>query len=430
MNTERLQQHIAALAREKRIEGIHALRNESDRTGMRIVIELKKDAYPEVVLNHLYKHTPLQSTFGVILLAIVNQRPRILTLKEMLSHYISHRREVILRRSRHDLLKARERAHLLEGFLRALDDIDRIIATIRASQTAPEARENLVAQFGFTELQAQAILEMRLQRLTGMERDKLQGEYDELQATIGELEAILASEERLIRVVRSELVEVAEAYGDDRRTRIVEARGELTMHDLVAEEDQIVTLSHLGYIKRCRADEWRMQRRGGFGKKGMTTREEDFVRSLFVANTHAQLLVFDDDGIVYPLHVYDVPETSRDAKGRPIVNLVPMAEGRRVASVVSVRDLDDPELSLLFVTRSGIVKRVTLDAFKNLRPGRHARHQPRRRRRPALRAPRHHEDDGHVMLFSHEGKCIRFAHRRRQRSTDAPRAATFGMKLG
>mgnify|MGYP000880811442 CR=1 FL=1 len=407
VNKTRLLESIAELAKERRVEGISGLRDESDRKGMRIVVELKRDAVAEVVLNHLYKHTALQSTFGVILLAIVNQRPRVMTLREMLVHYISHRREVVLRRSRFRLRKARERAHLLEGFLKALDLIDAIIALIRASATVTEARDGLVARFGFSELQAQAILDMRLQRLTGMERQRLEEEYREVVARIAELEAILGSEVRLMEVVKTELLEVREAYADPRRTRIIEAQSELTMHDLVAEEDQVVTLSHLGYIKRCRTDEWRMQRRGGMGKRGMSTRQEDFVTTLFIANTHSLLLVFTDQGTVFPLPVYDVPEATRDGRGRPIVNLAAVPEGERVKAVVSVPNLEADQLDLLFVSRQGLVKRTPLSAFRNLRQG-------------GMRATLVAEgdelllvqvldaSDRHVMLFSREGKCIRF----------------------
>jgi len=412
VNKARLIESIADLVRDKRIEGIRALRDESDRTGMRVVVELKRDAYPEVVLNHLYKHTALQTTFGVILLAIVGQQPRILTLKEMLEHYIGHRREVLLRRTRHRLRKARERLHLVEGFLRALDMIDAVIATIRASRTVEDARNALQADpFEFSEVQAQAILDMRLQRLTGMEREKLETEAAELLERIAGLEEILGSETVLMDLVKSELVAVRDQYADDRRTRIEDAADELTVRDLVAEEDQVVTLSHLGYIKRCRPDAWRMQKRGGVGKRGMATRDEDFVTSLFVANTHDHLLVFTDRGIVLPLPVWQLPETSRDAKGRAIVNLVQIPEEERVAAVQTVRDADsldeDDPRSLLFVSRSGLVKRTPLSAFRNLRSN-------------GMRATAVTDDDAllrvllvedldqHVMLFSKGGKCIRF----------------------
>jgi DNA gyrase subunit A len=273
---------------------------------------------------------------------------------------------VILKRTRFELRKAQARAHILEGFRIALDHIDEVIELIRASASVAEARERLMTRFGLSMLQAQAILDMRLQRLTGMERQKIEDEYAALLVRIGELEEILGSETRLMEVVKEELLEVRERYGDERRTRLVDARSELTMHDLVAEEDQIVTLSHLGYIKRCSPDEWQMQHRGGMGKRGMSTREEDFVTSLFVANTHSLLLVFTDQGKVFSLHVYDVPESGRSARGRPIINLVPVPAGERVSAVVSVRDIDSDQ-ELLFVSQQGLIKRTPLSAFKNLR---------------------------------------------------------------
>lgn len=409
VNKARLIEQIADLVKAKKIEGLHTIRDESDRSGMRIVIELKKDAFAEVVLNHLYKHTALQSTFGVNLLAIVNQRPRILTLREMLQHYISHRREVILRRSRFELKKAKARAHILEGFRRALDFIDEIITLIRSSANVADAREGLIRTFEFSEIQAQAILDMRLQRLTGMERQKIEDEYAQLMELITELEAILGSESLLMGVVREELVDVRDRFGDDRRTRIIDAHSELTMHDLVAEEDQVVTLSHLGYIKRCRPDQWRMQRRGGVGTKGMTTRSEDFVTSLFIANTHSILLVFTNKGQAFPLQVYDVPETNRDAKGRPIVNLVPVPESERVSAVVSVRELEGTGKSLLFVSKRGLIKRTELSAYRNLRQGgMRATGVADDDELLVVRVIEPEEEDAHVMLFTANGKCIRF----------------------
>ncbi|MBA2322034.1 MAG: DNA gyrase subunit A [Deltaproteobacteria bacterium] len=406
VNKARLIEQIAELVKERKLEGIHALRDESDRQGMRVVMELKHDAFPEVVLNHLYKHTTLQSTFGVIMLAIVNQRPMVLSLKEMLQHYLAHRREVVIRRTRFDLRKARERAHILEGYLRALDLLDEIIRLIRASAGVAEARSGLIEVHGFSEIQANAILELRLQRLTGMERQKIIDEYAEVTKLITYLEAILGSESRLMEVVKSELVAVRDRYGDDRRTRIVEARSELTMHDLVAEEDQVVTVTQRGYVKRCSPDEWRTQRRGGTGKLGMSTRDEDFVTSLFIANTHSTLLVFTDTGKVYPLPVYELPESGRAARGRPIVNLVPVAENERIAAVVTVREEEPTSADLLFVSKHGIVKRTPLAAFRNLRAG-------------GMIAAGVNDDDEllvvrkvegenqHLLLFSQKGKCIR-----------------------
>ncbi|MBX2797258.1 MAG: DNA gyrase subunit A [Myxococcales bacterium] len=409
VNKARLIQQIAELVRDKRLEGIHALRDESDRTGMRIVIELKNDAFEEVVLNHLFKHTALQSTFGAILLAIVNKRPRVLSLKEMLQHYISHRREVVLRRTRYLLRKAQERAHILEGYRIALDNIDEVIALIRSSNTAEIARAALMSRFGLSEIQSQAILDMRLQRLTGLEREKIEEEYREVLAKIAEYQAILGSEELLMGVVSTELRDVQTRFSDDRRTDIIDARGELTMHDLVAEEDQVVTLSHLGYIKRVQPDEWRMQRRGGMGKKGMDTRDEDFVTSIFVANTHAVLLVFTTSGKVYPLNVYEVPATSRTARGKPIINLVPVGKDEAIAAVVSVREIaDDDRRDLLFCSKQGLIKRTPLSAYKNIRQGGLIAAGVADDDELCVVKLLNPDDELDVLLLTQAGQCIRF----------------------
>ena len=409
VNKARLIQQIAELVKTKRLEGIHALRDESDRHGMRIVVELKADAFEEVVLNRLYKHTALQSTFGTILLAIVNSRPRVLSLREMLQHYISHRREVILRRTRYLLRKARERAHILEGYRIALDNIDEVIATIRASDSGEIARTALCAKFGLSTFQAQAILDMRLQRLTGLERQKIEEEYQEVLQRIAEYEEILGSEERLMGVVSDELIVVRDRYRDERKTEILDAKGDLTMHDLVAEEDQVVTLSHLGYIKRVPPDEWRMQRRGGVGKKGMDTRDEDFVTSLFVANTHAMLLVFTTTGKVYPLNVYEVPATSRTARGKPIINLVPVDKTEAISAVVSVRSIaDDDPRDLLFCSKQGLTKRTALSAYKNIRPGGLIACGVAEDDELCVVKLLDPDDDVDIILLTKQGQCIRF----------------------
>jgi len=367
VNKATFQEAIADLVKEKRVEGIHGVRDESDREGTRVVIELKRDAIPEIVLNQLYKHTQLQTTFGVIMLVIVNQRPRILNLKELLQCYLAHRREVTLRRTRFELRKAAERAHIVEGLLKALDHIDAIITLIRASQSADEARAGLQTQFGFTEVQAQAILEMRLQRLVGLERQKLEDEYAELIKQIEWLRSILGSEVVLLGVIRQELTAIRDRFGDARRTTIVADAGDLSMEDLVAQEDQVVTLSHAGYIKRTPLGEYRMQRRGGAGKTGMVTRDADFVESIFIANTHSYLLIFTDAGMMYWLRVFDVPEGTAAAKGKPLVNLVNLEPGEKVASVVSVRDFQEEGVDLVFCSRNGLVKRTQLSAYSNIR---------------------------------------------------------------
>jgi DNA gyrase subunit A len=365
-NKARLLEEIAGLVKEKRIEGISALRDESDRQGMRVVVELKRDATKEVILNQLFKHTQLQGTFGVILLAIVNNRPEVLTLKEMLSHYLQHRRDVTVRRLRYELRKAKDRLHILEGLLRALDHLDEVIRLIRASATPEEAREGLVSTFDFSVIQAQAILDMRLQRLTGLERDKIQEEFNGLLARVTELESILASEEKLMELIRTELLTLRAKYADPRRTRFIEASGDIAIHDLIAAEEQVITLSVNGYIKRTSHSEYQEQRRGGFGKRGMRTRNEDSVRELFLANTHSVLLVFTTHGQVFKVPVYQLPEAARDARGTPIVNLVQLEPEDNIAAVISIDDFDT-ELDLLFCSKKGLVKRTKLEEFKNLR---------------------------------------------------------------
>ena len=367
VNKARLIKEIARLVKDKRIEGISALRDESDREGMRIVIELKRDAVKEVVLNHLFKHTALQSTFGVILLAIVHNRPRVLTLKEMLEHYLQHRRDVTIRRTRYLLRKARQRKHIVDGLLIALDNLDEVIQIIRNSETDTEARERLIARFELSEVQARQILDMRLRRLTGMQRLELEAELAELIATIAELEAILGDEGRLMQVIRDELMAIREKYADERRTQFKESSAEVDIMDLIAEEDQVVTLSVNGYIKRTSHSEYAEQRRGGFGRRGMRTRNQDSVQDIFIANTHSDLLAFTTQGLVYKVPVYRVPEVGRDARGIPIVNLAGLEPGDEIASVIPISEIDRDDIDLLFCSRMGRVKRTKLSLFRNLR---------------------------------------------------------------
>jgi len=405
VNKARLVEQIADLVRHKKIEGIRELRDESDRQGMRVVIELKRDAVREIVLNHLYKHTALQSTYGVNLLAIVHGQPMLLTLKEMLSYYLSHRRDVTVRRCRYELRKAEERKHILEGYLIALDNLDEVIALIRASQTPDVARKGLMGRFALSEVQAQAILDMRLQRLTGMERAKIEAEYKELEEKIAYLRAILDSEARLLEVISDELLAIKDKYADERRTRFEEATGDLTILDLIADEEQVITLSITGYIKRTSHSEYSMQRRGGFGKKGMKTRAEDQVRELFTASTHTHLLIFTTKGQVFKVPVYTIPETSRTARGTPIVNLVSLDKDDEIAAVISVRDFDE-EVDLFFCSRKGLVKRTRLKDYRNIRAS-------------GLRAydcadgdelltVRKTRTEQHVLITTRAGKCIRF----------------------
>ena len=368
VNKARLIQNIASLVKDKRVEGISALRDESDRTGMRIVVELKKDAFPDIVLNHLYKHTPLQSTFGVIMLSIVNNRPAVLTLKEMLEHYLAHRKDVTIRRSQYELRKARARLHILEGYLIALDNIDELIRLIRSSLNADEARPKLMEAFALSEIQAQAILDMRLHRLTGMERSKIEEEQRKLIEQCEYLEAILGSEARLLEVIREELVAIRDSHQIERRTRIVESAADINILDLIAEEEQVVTLTMRGYIKRTSADQFQEQRRGGRGKRGVRRRSEDLGREIFIANTLSELLIFTAKGQVYKIPVYSIPETQRDTSGTPIVNLLKLDGDEKIASVLCLRDIEEEqEYDLIFCSKNGLIKRTTLSAYKNIR---------------------------------------------------------------
>ncbi len=405
VNKARLVEQVADLVRHKRIEGIRALRDESDRSGMRVVIELKRDAVREIVLNHLYKHTALQSTYGVNLLAIVHGQPMVLSLKDMLAHYLSHRRDVTVRRCRYELRKAEERKHILEGYLIALDNLDEVIALIRASQTPEIARNGLIERFTLSEVQAQAILDMRLQRLTGMERAKIEAEYKELEEKIAYLRAILDSEPRLLEVITEELEAIKEKYGNDRRTQFIEASSDLTILDLIADEEQVITLSVTGYIKRSSHTEYTMQRRGGFGKKGMNTKAEDQVSELFTASTHSHLLVFTTHGQVFKVPVYTIPKTGRNARGTPIVNLVNLDQDDQIAAVISVRDFDE-EVDLFFCSKKGLVKRTRLADYRNIRSSGLRAYDCADG--DELLAVRKTRTEQHVLITTRSGKCIRF----------------------
>ncbi len=371
VNKARLVEKIAELAREKTIEGISDLRDESDREGMRIVIELRRGEVPEVILNNLYKHTPLQTTFGIIMLAIVGGRPRVLSLLEIVEHFIEFRREVIRRRTEFELRKAEARAHILEGLRIALDHLDAVIKLIRGSRNPGEARDGLVAQFALTVVQAQAILDMQLQRLTGLERQKIIDELAELMKTIERLRAILSSDELLMQVVVNELKDVRERFGDTRRTEIVDESGEFRIEDLIADEDMAITVTNTGYIKRTAISTYRMQRRGGKGRIGMRTREEDFVSHLFIASTHAYIMIFSDRGRAYWLKVHEIPDVGPGGKGKAIANLVSMEEGERIAALLAVREWPEQEGQQFVVmgTRKGVIKKTDLSAFSNPRAG-------------------------------------------------------------
>jgi DNA gyrase subunit A len=363
-----LLEKIADLVKDDVLDGISDLRDESDRDGMRIVIELKRDAQPRVVLNQLYKHTQMQTTFGANMLALVGKRPLTLTLKDMMSHYVAHRQEVVVRRTQYDLAEAEKRAHILEGYKIALDNIDEIVALIKASANTERAREGLMTRFGLSEIQANSILEMRLARLTGLERQKIEDEYLEVIQLIEQLRAILASPAKVLSIIKDELAVVREKYGDERRTRIEAASGEFDIEDLIAEEDMVVTLSHAGYIKRLPLTAYRSQRRGGRGITGAGTREEDFIEHLFVASTHAYMLVFTDLGRVHWVKVHEIPQAGRAAKGKAIVNLVDIGQSERVAAVLTVKEFD-PNRFLMMATSQGTVKKTPLDAYANPRRG-------------------------------------------------------------
>jgi DNA gyrase subunit A len=371
VNKARLLEKIAELVREKTVEGISDLRDESDREGMRIVIELRRGEVPEVVLNNLFKHTQLQTTFGIIMLAIAGGRPKILSLLEVIDHFIEFRREVVRRRTEFELRRAEARAHILEGLKIALDHLDEVIKLIRGSKSPAEAREGLMTQFRLSQLQAQAILDMQLQRLTGLERQKVLDELVELMKTIERLRAILSSDELLIGVVLSELKAVRDKYSDERRTTIIDESGEFRIEDLIADEDMAITVTNTGYIKRTAISTYRMQRRGGKGRIGMRTREEDFVSHLFVASTHAYIMIFSDRGRAYWLRVHEVPDVGPGGKGKAIANLVQMEEGERIAALLAVREWPEAEGQQFAVmgTRRGVIKKTDLSQFTNPRAG-------------------------------------------------------------
>lgn len=368
VNKSKLIEKIADLAQEDRVTGISDIRDESDREGVRVVIELKRNEIPLVVLNNLYKHSQLQTTFGVNMLALVNNRPEVLNLKRILEAFVEHRREVVVRRTAYDLRKAEERAHILEGLKIALDNLDAVIALIRRSQSPDVARTGLMQQFRLSEIQANAILEMRLQRLTQLERDKLVEEYREVLKTIEYLRSVLGSEALVRKIIQDELIEIKEKYQDERRTKIVKEEAELTLEDLIAEEEVVVTISHAGYIKRNAVTLYRAQRRGGKGKIAMGIKEEDFVETLFTASTHDSLLFFTDAGKVYWLKVHEIPEASRAAKGKALVNLLALSKDEKVTATLPVKEFRADRF-VIMGTKLGVIKKTELSAYSNPRQG-------------------------------------------------------------
>ncbi len=404
VNKSKLIENIADLVKEKRIEGISAIRDESDREEkVRIVIELKRDANARVVLNLLYKNTQMQDTFGVIMLALVNGEPKILTLRECLDHYIEHRRKVVLRRTKFDLDKAEARAHILEGLKIALDNIDEVINIIRSSYD--DAKERLMERFGLSEIQAQAILDMRLKTLSGLQREKIEEEYNELMKLIAHLKEILSSETLVYQIIKEELLEVKEKFGDERKTKIVAAEGEFEVEDLIKEEQSVIALTHFGYIKRMPIDTYKSQKRGGKGITGMVTKEEDFVKQIFTASTHDTILFFSNKGKLYRLRGYEVPESGRTAKGTAIVNLLTLDAGEKISTIIPIQNFAEGKY-LLFATKNGLIKKTSLSEYNTAR-------------KTGLQSINLKEDDelidvrltdgeDNVVLVTKKGMCITF----------------------
>ena len=405
-NKATLVEKIADLVRDKKVNGIRDLRDESDKDGVRVVIDTKRDAVPEVILNQLYQHTQLQDTFGIILLALVDGVPKIMPLKTILNHFVDFRHEVVVRRTEFDLKEAEARAHILEGLKTALDNIDKIIEIIKSSKDPAQAKEGLMNGFNLSELQSQAILEMRLQKLTGLEVDKVVEEYKELIKHISHLKGILGSKPKRMDIIKKELLEIKEQYGDERRTEIVPVDSDFSMEDMIAEEEVVLTITHQGYIKRTALNTYRTQRRGGRGVQGAMSKEEDFVEHLFIANTHNYMLFFTDKGKCYWLKVYDIPQGGRAARGRAVVNLIGCEPGERVEAFVSVKEFDD-EHYIVMSTQNGIVKKTVLSAYGKPRKG--GIYAIDIRDGDKLIEARITNGEHDILLGTHEGKSIRFS---------------------
>ena len=405
VNKARLIEKIAELVREKRVDGITDLSDQSSREGMRVCIELRRDVNPNVILNQLYKHTQLQDTFGVIMLALVNNEPKVMSILDMLNHYLAHQEEVVTRRTKYELNKAEERAHILEGLLIALDNIDEVIKIIRGSQTVQIAKAELMKRFGLTEVQSQAIVDMRLRALTGLERNKLEAEYAELMKKIGELKAILADRKLLLGVIKEEILVIAAKYGDDRRTSIGFDEDDISMEDLIPQEDVVITMTKLGYVKRMSHDTFKAQNRGGKGIKGMQTIDEDYVEELFMTNTHFYIMFFTNTGRVYRIKGYEIPEASRTSRGTAIINILQLQPGEKVTAMIPIKEYVDGDY-LMMATKSGLVKRTPIKEYENIR-------------KTGLAAITLREDDElievkitnnefDVFLMTKQGMCIRF----------------------
>ena len=427
-NKANLVEKIADLVRDKKVVGITDLRDESDKDGIRVVIETKRDAVPEVILNQLYKHTQLQDTFGIILLALVDGVPKIMPLKTILKHFIDFRHEIVVRRTEFELRQAEGRAHILEGLKIALDNIDEVIEIIRGSKDPAMAKEGLMNGFNLSEIQSQAILDMRLQKLTGLEVDKVVGEYKELIKHIAHLKGILESKNQRMEIIKNEMMEIRDQYGDERRTEIVPVDMDFSMEDMIAEEEVVLTITHKGYIKRTALNTYRTQRRGGRGVQGAMSKEEDFVEHLFIANTHNYMLFFTDKGKCYWLKVYDIPQGGRAARGRAIVNLIGCDPGEKVEAFVSVKEFDDKHF-IVMATRNGIVKKTVLSAYGNPRKG--GIYAIEIRDGDKLIEARITNGEHDILLGTHEGKSIRFSEgnvRPSGRKTMGVKGITLGSK--
>ena len=405
-NKASLVEKIADLVRDKKVVGISDLRDESDKDGIRVVVETKRDAVPEVILNQLYKHTQLQDTFGIILLALVDGIPKIMPLKTVLNHFIDFRHEVVVRRTEFELKEAEARAHILEGLKIALDNIDAVIKVIRGSKDPAQAKEGLMNSFNLSELQSQAILEMRLQKLTGLEVDKVVGEYKELIKIISNLKSILENKTKRMDIIKTELLEIKDQYGDERRTEIIPVDTDFSMEDMIAEEEVVLTITHQGYIKRTALNTYRTQRRGGRGVQGAMSKDEDFVEHLFIANTHNYMLFFTDTGKCYWLKVYDIPQAGRASRGRAIVNLIGCNPEERVEAFVSVKEFDDDHY-IVMATKNGIIKKTVLSAYGKPRKG--GIYAIEIREGDKLIQARVSNGENDILLGTHEGKSIRFS---------------------
>ena len=425
VNKARLIEKIAELVKLKKVDGITDLRDESDRSGMRICIELRRDVNPTIVLNQLFKHTQLQDSYGIIMLALVDQEPKIINIKDMLHYYMKHQEEVVTRRTRYDLNKAEERAHILEGLLVAIDNIDEVISIIRSSSNTAEAKTRLMERFGLTDAQAQAIVDMRLRALTGLERQKLEDEYKELEVRIAELREILGDEKKLLMVIRKEIQEISDKYGDDRRTMIGFDEEEITTEDMIEEGNTIIARTHMGYIKRMSEDNFKSQNRGGKGIKGMQTIDEDYIEDLMMTSTHEDLLFFTSKGKVYHLKAYQIPEASRTARGTALINLIPLMPEETVSSIIPVSRENDGKY-LLMATRKGTVKKTLTTEYYNIR--KNGLQAVTLREDDALIEVKAVEETEDIFLVTRFGQCIRF---RAQdvRATGRASMGVTGMRL-